>query len=182
MTNDWTKESQSMDDAALAFASTLDRFGYAELAKRMDKSMTWARNRVRAWIEVGLIEEVEQKQGAAWLWRVKDSSKLALVVKTRSPEQNMWTAMRQLKSFSPRELAAHAATEATEVTLEMAQDYCRALLGAEYLTVARKAIPGNRLAIYRLVKNTGPRPPRAKRVRAVVDDNTETVTVIGGAQ
>lgn len=182
MTNDWTKEAEAISEAALAFASTFDQFGYAELSKKMERSMTWARNQVRAWLDAGIIEEVVQKPGAAWQWRVKDGSRTNVTVKTRSPDQNMWTAMRQLKSFSPRELAAHATTEATTVTLEMAQDYCRALLGGGYLTVAKKAIPGNRLAIYRLVKNTGPRPPRAKRVRAIVDDNTETVTVIGGGQ
>lgn len=179
MTNDWTKEAESVAQAALVFASTLERFGYAELSKQMERSMTWARNTVRVWLEAGVIEEVDQTQGAAWQWRVKDAAKITVAVKTRSPEQNMWTAMRQLKSFSPRELAAHATTEATDVPLETAQEYCRALLGAGYLTVARKAIPGTRLAIYRLVRNTGPRPPRAKRVRAVIDDNTETVTVIG---
>lgn len=182
MTNDWTKEAASVNEAALAFISTKERFGYSELAKQMDRSMTWARNRVRNWLEAGIIEAVDQAEGAVWQWRVKDGAKVAVTVKTRSPEQNMWTAMRQLKSFSPRELAAHATTETTAVTLEMAQEYCRALLGAGYLMVSKKAIPGNRLAIYRLVKNTGPRPPRAKRVRAVVDDNTETVTVIGGGQ
>ena len=122
MTYDWTNEAQSMSEAALAYAATVDRFGYAELAARMDKSMTWARNQVRAWLKAGKIEEVESSEGAAWQWRVKDSARLALATKTRSPEQNMWTAMRQLKSFSPRELAAHAMTEATEVTLEMAQE------------------------------------------------------------
>ena len=110
------------------------------------------------------------------------TARLALAVKARSPEHNMWTAMRQLKSFSPRELAAHASTEDTPVTLEVAQDYCRALLGAGYLVATRKAVPGKQLAIYRLTRNTGPRPPREKRVRAVVDDNTETVIVIGGGQ
>jgi hypothetical protein len=184
MTHDWTKAAESTAQAALALAVTLDRFGYADLAKKMEKSMTWARNQVRAWLDAGIIEQLPNVEGEAWQWRVTDSAKARLViaVKTRSPEQNMWTAMRQLKSFSPRELAAHATTETTSVTLEMAQDYCRSLLGAGYLTVVKKAIPGSRLAIYRLVKNTGPRPPRAKRVRAVVDDNTETVTVIGGGQ
>lgn len=184
MTYDWTKESESTAQAALALAAALDQFGFADLAKKMEKSMTWARRQVRAWIDAGIIEQLPVVEGEAWQWRMTASAKagLVLAVKTRSPELNMWTAMRQLKSFSPRELSAHATTETTAVTLEMAQDYCRALMGAGYLTVVKKAVPGSRLAIYRLIKNTGPRPPRAKRVRAVVDDNTETVTVIGGGQ
>ena len=182
MTHDWTKDAQSTSEAALVFVSTQDQFGYADLAKKMDKSMTWARNQVYAWQKAGIIESVPQPDNAPWKWRVKDDAKVTVTGKTRSPEQNMWAAMRQLKSFSARDLAAHATTENTEVTPEMAQEYCRTLLGASYLSVARKAVPGSRLAIYRLVKNTGPRPPRPKRVRAVVDDNTATVTVIGGAQ
>lgn len=184
MTHDRAKDSESTAQAALALAATLEHFGFADLAKKMERSMTWARNQVRTWVDAGVVEQLPIVEGEAWKWRLTDSAKAAVLVavKTRSPEQNMWTAMRQLKGFSPRELAAHATTETTAVTLEMAQDYCRVLLGAGYLTVVKKAIPGNRLAIYRLVKNTGPRPPRAKRVRAVVDDNTETVTVIGGGQ
>jgi hypothetical protein len=91
--------------------------------------------------------------------------------------------MRQLKAgFGPREIAAHATTEETEVTVEAAQDYCRALLGAGYLAVAKKAVPGKTQAIYRLIRNTGPRAPREKRVRAVIDANTEQTIVIGGGQ
>jgi hypothetical protein len=95
----------------------------------------------------------------------------------------MWTAMRQMRGgFTPRDLAAHATTEETLVTLETAQDYCRSLLGAGYLGVARKAVPGKTEAIYRLIKNTGPRAPREKRVRAVIDANTEQTILIGGGQ
>jgi hypothetical protein len=171
--------SQSLADAAFAFASTLPEFGYAEIAVKMGVTEDHVRKIVRKWKTADLLDDVRSGHGLRSAWKVKDGAKLALAVKARSPEQNIWTAMRQLKSFSPRELAAHASTEDTPITLEVAQDYCRALLGAGYLVVTRKAIPGKQLAIYRLTKNTGPRPPREKRVRAVVDDNTETVTLIG---
>ena len=174
--------SQSLADAAFAFASTLPEFGYAEIAVRIGVTEDHVRKIVRTWKTADLLEEVRSGHGIRSAWKVKDTARLALAVKARSPEHNMWTAMRQLKSFSPRELAAHASTEDTPVTLEVAQDYCRALLGAGYLVATRKAVPGKQLAIYRLTRNTGPRPPREKRVRAVVDDNTETVIVIGGGQ
>ena len=91
--------------------------------------------------------------------------------------------MRQMKSgFTPRDLAAHATTEDKLVTPEDAQEYCRALLGAGYLGVNRKAVPGKTEPIYRLIQNTGPRAPREKRVRAVIDDNTDRTIVIGGGQ
>ncbi|MDP2064178.1 MAG: hypothetical protein Q8Q63_03405 [Phaeovulum sp.] len=44
-------------------------------------------------------------------------------------------------------------------------------------------MPGRREAIYRLIRNTGPRPPRERRVRAVWDDNLgELVLLNGGLQ
>ena len=180
MTHDWTNEAQATADAAFAWACTVDRFGYAELTRNMDKSLTWARNRISAWLKADLIEVVAQPQTAPWSWRVKDAARQALPIRTRSPEDNLWTAMRQLKSFGPRVLAVHATTETVGVSLEQAQAYCRALLGAGYLSVAKRAVPGKSEAIYRLIRNTGPRPPREKRVRAVIDANTEQTIVIGG--
>ena len=174
--------AQSTADAAFAFAATLTEFGYADIAIKMAVTEDHARKIVRAWNKTGLLDEVRSGHRIRSLWKVREGAKSTLAVKSRSPAQNMWTAMRQMKSFNPRDLAAHATTQETEVTLEAAQDYCRALLGAGYLAVARKAIPGKVPAIYRLVRDTGPRPPREKRVRALIDDNTEQTIVIGGGQ
>lgn len=174
--------AESTAQAAFAFAAQQAEFGYAEIAKAVGITEDWARKIVRGWKKQDLLDDVRSGHRIRSLWKVKNGARPVLSVKARSPEQNMWTAMRQLKSFSPRDLAAQAATEETEVTLEAAQDYCRALLGAGYLAVARKAVPGKTPAIYRLTKNTGPRAPREKRVRAVVDANTEQTIVIGGAQ
>lgn len=174
--------AESTAVAAFAFAAQQVEFGYAEIAKAVGITEDWARKIVRGWKAQGVLDEVRSGHRIRSLWKVKDGARPVLPVKARSPEQNMWTAMRQLKSFSPRDLAAQATTEETEVTLETAQEYCRALLGAGYLTVARKAVPGKTPAIYRLTKNTGPRAPKEKRVRAVVDANTEQTIIIGGAQ
>lgn len=169
----------STNEAAFAFAAQQTEFGYAEVAQAVGVTEDWARKIVRGWKAQGLLDEVRSGHRIRSLWVVKKEARPALSVKARSPVLNMWTAMRQLKSFTPREVAGHASTPETEVTVEDAQEYCRALLGAGYLTVARKAVPSKTQAIYRLTRNTGPRPPREKRVRAVIDDNTETVTVIG---
>lgn len=173
--------AQSTAEAAFAFAAKQAQFGYAEIAIEMRMSEDWARKVVRAWNKDGHLETLRAGHQIRTLYRVKPGSQPKMIY-SRSPEQCMWTAMRQLKSFGPRVLAAHAGTEQTEVTPEAATDYCRALLGAGYLVVARKAVPGKIEAIYRLTRDTGPRPPREKRVRAVIDDNNETVTVIGGGQ
>jgi hypothetical protein len=169
----------SLADAAFAHAASLPEFGYAEIAIAFKVTEDHVRKIVRKWRDAGLLDEVRSGHRLRSAWRVKPGAKPVVEARSRSPEENIWTAMRQLRSFSPRELAVHATTADTEVTLETAQEYCRALLGAGYLVVTRKAIAAKQLAIYRLTKNTGPRPPREKRVRAVVDDNTETVTVIG---
>lgn len=173
---------QSVTEAAFAYAATLPEFGYAEIAIKVQMSERWVSKTVRGWLEKDLVELVQSGHLIRSIWKVKPGAKFALATKARSPAQNMWTAMRQMKSFSPRELAGNASTEETAVTLEAAQDYCRALLGAGYLAVARKAVPGKTEAVYRLTKNTGPRAPLEKRVRALVDGNTEQTILIGGGQ
>jgi len=175
--------AQATLDAAFAFAATLPEFTIADVQLKMGVSEDLARNIVRTWREADLVEVVTSGHRIRSVWKVRPGARIALAAKARSPEQNMWTAMRQMRSgFTPRDLAAHATTEETLVTPEAAQDYCRSLLGAGYLGVARKAVPGKTEAIYRLIRNTGPRAPREKRVRAVVDDNTEQTIVIGGGQ
>jgi hypothetical protein len=172
----------AVKQAAFAHAATLPQFGYAELAIKVQMSEAWISKTVREWNEKGLVELLQSGHLIRTIWKVKDGARLALAAKARSPELNMWTAMRQLKSFTPRDLAAHATTADTETTVDAAQDYCRALLGAGYLSVARKAVPGKVPAIYRLIRNTGPHAPRVARVRAVVDANTDQTVVIGGGQ
>ena len=174
--------AQSTADAAFAFAATLTEFGYADIAIKMSVTEDHARKIVRGWKAKGLLDEVRSGHRIRSLWKVREGARPAAARLSRSAEMNMWTLMRQTKSFTPRDLAAVATTEDVEVTLEAAQDYCRALLGAGYLAVARKAVPGKVPAIYRLIRNTGPRPPREKRVRALIDDNTEQTIVIGGSQ
>jgi hypothetical protein len=84
----------------------------------------------------------------------------------------MWTALRQMRTFGPRDVAAYAATERTAVSPEDARRYCQALLRVGYLKVVRKAVPGQREPVYRLIRNTGPQPPRLRRVAGVWDPNT----------
>jgi hypothetical protein len=175
--------AQSTLEAAFAFAATQESFTVADVQLKMGVTEKLARSIVRTWRDAELLELIQSGHRIRSVWKVKPSARLVLAAKARTPEQNMWTAMRQMKGgFTPRDLAAHATTEEVLVTPEAAQDYCRALLGADYLGVARKAVPGKTEAIYRLTRNTGPRAPREKRVRAVVDANTEQTIVIGGGK
>ena len=176
-----TKATQeAIADACWAVALRLPKFGYAEIAAEQKISLEQATRIVTNWQKVGLTELVQSGPRVRKLWAMKAGASYQAKPKGRSAEDNLWTAMRGLKSFSPTDLAAHATTETVSVAVDEAQAYCRALLAAGHLSVARKAVPGRKEAIYRLARNTGPRAPREKRVRAVIDDNTDAVVVISG--
>lgn len=87
--------------------------------------------------------------------------------------ENMWRTMQHLPEFTSVDVAAHATTDTVAVTKEVAQAYISMLFRTGYLRVIRKAEPmAGRLATYRLVRNTGPRPPKIQRVKRVFDPNT----------
>jgi len=95
---------------------------------------------------------------------------------------NLWRAMRMLPKFTARDLAAHSNTETVRVTEATAQSYCSMLLATGFLRVVQKADPvQDRTAIYRLVRDDGPKPPMIQRVKQVYDPNTGKVYPKGGA-
>lgn len=172
----------AVSEAAWTAALRMEQFGYAEIATAVKISLEQATRIVRGWLKEGALDPVQEASGAhRLLWRCKEDFVRIEPLRQRTPEENMWTAMRRLPSFIPTDLAAHATTETVTVTPEEASRYCRVLLDAGYLRVARRADPAlGREAIYRLIDVTGPRPPLPRRVRAVVDQNTGETRVIGG--
>ena len=175
-------QQQAVNEAAWAFALTRPCFGYAEIAANLRIGVDQATRIVQSWVAESALTQLPTSHGQRYLWQIKADFVRRSPTKGRTPEGNMWTAMRMLKSFTPTDLSAHASTDTVQAPLDIAQTYCRTLLAGGYLKVMRKAAPGLREAIYRLTKDTGPRPPREKRVRAVVDDNTGQLVVIGGGQ
>lgn len=97
-----------------------------------------------------------------------------------TPEGNMWRAMRQLRQFSPTDIAAHANAGGVEVSVEKARAYCRLLLGSGHLKVRQTAIPGRREAIYQLIEDSGPRPPKPVRMAGILDPNTGAFAPVRG--
>lgn len=89
--------------------------------------------------------------------------------------QNIWRSMRMMSEFSPRDIAAHSTTDNVQVSEDTVRTYCTMLLRAGYLRVLVKAIPSKRQARYRLIKNTGPLPPKIQRVKQVFDPNLNQV-------
>lgn len=97
--------------------------------------------------------------------------------------ENMWRSMRGLRSFSPHDLVVHSTTPDVSVSEATAKSYCAMLLRTGFLRVERKASPmSGKQAIYRLIRNTGPKPPQIQRVKHVFDPNTRQVHVPGGDQ
>lgn len=169
--------------AAWAAAQGMGEFGAAEIAQITGTSIERAELIIRGWLVDGAVEIAQMRVGSArQLVRVVPGSEPSVKPRNRTPEENMWHTFRRLRTASPTDLAAHATTDSVTVTVEDAAAYCRALLAAGYLRVSRKASPKSaRLAIYNLARDTGPKPPKPKRVRAVVDPNTGDTHLIGGA-
>jgi hypothetical protein len=132
---------------------------------------------VARWEEAGAVRAVGVRPDRRVEFAVTDPRAFDTVAVTEAAPRlqtdvgNMWTAMRALATFSPVDLAAQASTEEIEVTLVRAREYCRTLLRHGYLKVIRKAVPGVREPIYRLIRNTGPAAPREKRVTVLEDLN-----------
>ena len=140
---------------------------------------------VRTWTRTGVAEVARNDHGKR-LYRIAAHARAddacrvqrdrMSAISSETQHGNMWRSMRMLAEFSPVDIAAHSTTEKAHVTQDIASAYCRMLVAAGYLKVVRKALPGRRVAIYRLIRNTGPRPPRERRVRAVYDENLDRFT------
>jgi len=169
----------SLAEAAWGVAVRRGNFGFAEISADLRITMEKAMLIVRGWEKEGAIHHIPDSPGNRKMFRA-DADFVRLPSEGRTAEDNMWTSMRKLRSFTPVEIAAHSTTDTVSVTRDQAALYCRALLGADYLTVTRKAAPMmKREPIYRLVDETGPLPPVITRVRAVRDPNTGRIIVLG---
>lgn len=178
-----TEAKDALADAAWAVAERLGKFGYAEISAELGISMKRAARIVRSWRAAGACDLIQSGPKNRNVFQVVPEAKRLPNARRRgSAPQNIWNAMRGLRAFTPTDLAAHARTDDVVVTSESARSYCQALLRAGYLKVERKAVPGRREAIYRLIRNTGPKPPRERRVRAVVDDNLGEIVHVDGSE
>jgi hypothetical protein len=177
-----SRTRDALAEAALAAARRRDTFSYGDIAADVGLSMERATLIVRGWAAAGLAEVArEPRGGLRKLFRLIGEGQAALRPAGRTPEDNLWTAMRGLRSFTPTDVAAHATNDLIVVTLDHARAYCRFLLAAGYLRVMRKAEPvRKREAIYRLIRDTGPKAPRERRVRAVLDPNKGAISLLAG--
>lgn len=84
-------------------------------------------------------------------------------------QENMWRTLRALnRPFHARELAALASTPESPVSPVAARDYLRRLQAAGYFNFDERPAADPH---YRLILNTGPRPPMVQRIHRVYDPN-----------
>lgn len=151
----------------------------SDLAAWSQMSRTTVGKIVRDWVKVGAVVQLTKPTPAGpAIYRTVRTSSTPPTFIQGGPTRNMWTAMRGLRTFTALDLSAHATTSEVNVTERMADEYCSALLGAGFVICERKAVIGRNAAIYRLVKNSGPRPPVVRRVSAVFDPNTDTTVLL----
>lgn len=157
------------------------RFNTHEIAAEIGLPVDRVGKLVRTWHSEGLVQKLDGRgvKGRV-IFRIAEQKKVVKPKRDATIHGNLWMAMRGLGEFCPTDLSAHATTDTLEVSARQANDYCRMLLNAGYLKVLRKAVPGRREARYRLIRNTGPKPPRERRVRAVYDDNQEQYVYYAG--
>lgn len=157
-----------------------DRKALAEAAQiGIDTAGTW----IRRWAKAGRIEALGKKDGTTERYRVIGETREAPARLTgkQTPDLNMWRSMRAFRApFTAVDIAAHSTTEAVSVSTEEARAFCQMLVRSGYLRVLRTAVPGKREAIYRLIRDTGPKPPRERRVRAIWDPNLDAFTHLPG--
>lgn len=87
----------------------------------------------------------------------------------------MWRAMRALKEFDFRDVAAAASLPGCEVSQGTAKTYVLLLARAGYFRTVRPASPGTP-ARHRLVRDTGAHAPAVTRRKCVFDRNLGTFT------
>jgi len=93
----------------------------------------------------------------------------------------MWRAMKVLKAFDYKDVAAAASANGLEVKPLTAKTYVVLLARAGYFQTLKEAKPGTP-ARYRLAKNTGPHAPAITRRKCVFDRNTAQFAELETAQ
>ncbi len=160
-----------------------ETFVVADIRRATDRNQKTIADYLHCLVAGGFIENAAQTSlsGPARYWLIGSPPveaprlrKDGTPVTQGGGTENMWRTMRMLAEFSARDVAAHANTEAVAVSESTAKTYCSMLYGAGYLRQTQAPRPG-RLAVYRLIRRSGPRPPMIQRIKRVFDPNTGEV-------
>lgn len=180
----WVLTDEAKKERAWVRAQTLGVFTNAHISDELKIDVKYVQHLVAEWEGAGRIVRVPSPQAGnrrQHFQVVEAARQVRLPSESGTPSGNMWRTMRMLKVFSYRDIAMQANTKTVAVTEDDARAYCQVLNTAGYFRVEQKA-DRFRPAIYRLTKDTGPRPPALKRVRAVWDENKGEYTYISRAR
>ena len=174
--------------AAVLIFSTVDSFSVAEIMLLSEQRSDTIISYLRALTKAGYTKVDDtrswMKRRDLWRWMlVRDIGVQApRVDKNGKPvtqgigREQLWRAVRVLKLFTCRELAAAASIETHVVAHDEAKTYVRFLKLAGYVVERRV---GNRTqeAQYAFVRsrNTGPNAPLVTRDKCVMDGNTGAI-------
>lgn len=174
-----------LEQIAWSAALRLVEFDYRALSEEAQVGYETVGTWVRRWLRQGKVEALGKAGGQTIRYRVTGAEVLPRHPTGRggaqSAQGNMWRTMRAMRTaFTPTDIAAHSTTDAVAVSHDDARGFCQMLTRAGYLRVVRKALPPRREAVYQLIRDTGPRPPRERRLRVVWDDNRGEITHLPG--
>ena len=161
-------------DAAWAVAMRLQQFGAAEISLAITLEQRVVAKIIRGWEADGRVRQIVggKQSSPRAIFEILPMQEVKPPPQMGDAVDQMWTIIRKFPAFSPVDLVAHCAVA---VTIEDARAYCRTLLAANYLRAITKAQPGKKEASYKLIRPTGPRAPRKRRVTCIIDDNLGTV-------
>jgi hypothetical protein len=93
----------------------------------------------------------------------------------------VWTAIRITKEFVIADLFAGISPSRPDIEVAFIDDYCEALRQGDMLKLSRRADPeSGRSAVYRLINDTGPLPPKPMLTKVLVDQNTRQIAYVEG--
>lgn len=175
-------------DVIWAAIRKLREFSMLELEHATRIRMATTRTYVTGLVRAGFLEvsEVAHRDAkgmqVACRWRlVKDNGiEAPRVTRDGKPvtqgqsRQQLWRAMRSARTFTHGELAYIASTDTCVVSEVDAKSYVLLLARAGYLVVIEKGNPRHQ-TVYRLARNTGPKPPQIQRLKQVWDPNLKQV-------
>lgn len=153
-----------------AMAQEVERFTVHHLSAGCHVPVESVRPMVKRWEREGRVVSEGLGQRRRKVFRLSGGA-ARVPRRPGLPDESMWRTARMLARFTPADLQMHSSVPGSEVSDEMAQRFCGLLLRGGYARCVRKAVPGRRPAMYHLVRDTGPTPPRERRVRAIWDAN-----------
>ncbi|WP_172298306.1 hypothetical protein [Pseudoruegeria sp. HB172150] len=182
------ESGEARRERAMRHALGLDEFTFYSLRDGARISLQMAQELARSWEKDGLAIVVRTGERRRKVFSMtplarrlaKQQPKQPIAEHEATPAGNMWLVMRKMGLFSRVDVAAHATTDTVQVSEQEAGDYCRLLARGGYLRIAAKEVRGKREAMYRLIRDTGPKPPAEKRVTAIFDPNVSRLTYIAG--